>query len=122
MNSTDPGDALPAITSREKRGTIQEILREETGTQNPILLCPVCGDSYSHVRTAYTRKGNDEGEAVDAYPHTKNNGSTPSRRSALCVLVDGETCGHSWEVVFQQHKGQTFVEVWVVNESVKQKS
>jgi hypothetical protein len=25
--------------------------------------------------------------------------------------VHGESCGHKWDVVFQQHKGQTFVRI-----------
>ena len=69
--------------------------------------CPVCGADYSHVREAGTLLGGDEG---GVYRGTHVLGVTPSRRSALVVVFDGE-CGHSWELRIQQHKGVNLVEV-----------
>jgi hypothetical protein len=78
------------------------------------LKCPVCGCNETHVQSAYTRKGSDPGEAIPAYSGTEQKGTTPSRRSALSVLVEGESCGHRFEVIFQQHKGDTFIEVEIL--------
>jgi hypothetical protein len=83
-------------------------------TNEAVLRCPVCGDPTTHVQTAYTRSGVDKHEAVFAYPKTENNGTTDYRRSALCVLVEGESCGHRFEIIFQQHKGETFVQVGIL--------
>ena len=77
------------------------------------LRCPKCGDDDSHVRGAFTRIGSDESEAA-VYEGTTVKGSTEERRSALVVVVDGE-CGHSWEIVFQQNKGITLLEIILVS-------
>jgi len=87
---------------------------ESAGTLT--LRCPVCDCAQTHVQAAYTRKGNDHGEAIAAYPGTEQRGTTPYRRSALCVLVEGETCGHQFEIVFQQHKGDTLVQMEILGQ------
>jgi hypothetical protein len=76
--------------------------REEDGT--PVVVCPECGGTYSHIREVFTRMGVSPGEAV-VYPGTGVRGRViGERRSALVVVLDGE-CGHAWELRLQQHKG-----------------
>jgi hypothetical protein len=38
------------------------------------------------------------------------------RRAALVIVLDGE-CGHAWELVIQQHKGNNYVETRVLPSS-----
>jgi hypothetical protein len=77
------------------------------------LKCPVCGDNYSHVVGVYTLVGTDESEGLYRGSHLVAR-ETPYRRDAIAVRVNGESCGHSWDVVFQQHKGNTFVRIDVL--------
>jgi hypothetical protein len=79
------------------------------------LRCPVCGDVWSHAQAVYTLLGGDESEGLYRGSHLVAR-ETPYRRDALAVRVHGETCGHRWDVVFQQQEGQTFVRVEVLNE------
>jgi hypothetical protein len=71
------------------------------------LRCPVCGEECTHVQGVYTLLGGDESEGPyrGSYLIARE---TDYRRDAIAVRVQGETCGHRWDVVFQQHKGQTF--------------
>jgi hypothetical protein len=77
--------------------------------------CPVCGDSYSHVQSVYTLLGGDESEGLyrGSYLVARE---TDFRRDAIAVRVQGETCGHRWDVVFQQHKGHTFVRIDILED------
>lgn len=75
--------------------------------EDDAILCPACRDMYSHIRRVYTRMGSDPHEAV-VYEGTVASDTTGSRRSALVVEIDGE-CGHSWNLVIQQHKGNNYV-------------
>jgi len=81
----------------------------------PVLRCPVCGDEYSHVQGVYTLIGGDEGGGLYRGSHLVAR-ETPYRRDALAVRVHGESCGHRWDVVFQQHKGNTFLRVDVLKD------
>lgn len=73
------------------------------------LLCPVCGGDYTHVRSAHTAFGVDEYESGTPYKGTRARGVRKGwRRDALVIGVWGE-CGHAFQVVFQQHKGNTFL-------------
>jgi hypothetical protein len=82
------------------------------GQNDWLLLCPVCGFDYTHTEAAFTRVGSDECEA-GIYVDTKPRGTTEARRSALVCVFDGE-CGHRWELVIQQHKGNNFIEINVL--------
>lgn len=73
------------------------------------IYCPICGYEYNHVRRVFTRMGTDELEAK-VYEGTSVDGRTEFRRSALVIVFDGE-CGHSWELIIQQHKGNNLVDV-----------
>jgi hypothetical protein len=73
------------------------------------IYCPICGFEYNHVRRVYTRMGSDSCEAK-VYEGTFASGSTEFRRSALVIEFDGE-CGHAWEFIIQQHKGNNLVDV-----------
>jgi hypothetical protein len=78
-----------------------------------VALCPVCGDQYTHVQGVYTLLGGDESDGLYRGSHLVAR-ETPYRRDALAVRVQGETCGHRWDIVFQQHKGNTFVRIDVL--------
>src|ERR1700759_5708864 len=80
-----------------------------------ILRCPVCGDSFSHAQGVYTQLGPDESEELyrGSYLVARETGE---RRDAIAVRVHGETCQHRWEVVFQQHKGNTFIRINVLED------
>lgn len=81
----------------------------------PHLRCPVCKDNYTHVQAAYSLVGDDE--SGGGYPGSEIAARTPEwRRDALTVRVHGETCGHCWDLVFQQHKGLTFVRIDVLED------
>ena len=83
----------------------------------PVLRCPVCGNEFSHVQAVYTLLGGDEsfGLIRGCYLVARE---TPYRRDAIAVRVHGETCGHRWDVVFQQHQGNTFVRIDVLEDLV----
>lgn len=88
---------------------ISSLLGNKAMNDHINLRCPFCKHDFSHVRGAYTRLGSDESEA-DVYDGTEVKGTTPERRSALVVVIDGE-CHHSWNLVLQQSKGLTLVSV-----------
>lgn len=82
---------------------IEELFIEGT------LRCPVCGFDHNHVRSVYTRKGNDSAEA-EIYDGTKAIGTVSNeRRSCLVIEIECES-SHRWELRLQQHKGQTWVQ------------
>lgn len=72
--------------------------------------CPVCGDQYTHVQGVYTLLGEDESGGLYRGSHLVAR-ETNYRRDALAVRVQGETCGHRWDLVLQQHKGNTLVRI-----------
>ena len=86
-----------------------------------VLRCPVCGDEWSHVQAVYTLLGGDESGGLYRGSHLVAR-ETPYRRDALAVRVHGETCGHCWDVVFQQHTGWTFVRIEVLKEGISDAS
>ena len=73
-----------------------------------MMVCPFCDFEYTHITAAYTRLGSDEFEA-EIVDGTEQRGHTPSRRSALVIAGHCEN-GHKWNIVLQQHKGNTYVE------------
>jgi hypothetical protein len=85
-------------------------------TDQPVIRCPVCQFDYSHIRAVFTRLGTDEGR--HPYPGTVARERTEhsERRAALVIVLDGE-CGHTWELVIQQHKGNNYVETRVLPSS-----
>lgn len=85
---------------------VREARFEEEGDQ---VVCP-CGSEWTHVYSAFTRRGTDEREAR-IYPGTVENGTTQSRRSALVVQFSCECCGGMFEWVIQQHKGINYFTV-----------
>ena len=82
-----------------------------------VLRCPVCGDEWSHVQAVYTLLGGDESDGLYRGSHLVAR-ETPYRRDAIAVRVHGEMCGHRWDVVFQQHKGNTFIRIDVLKEDI----
>jgi hypothetical protein len=75
-----------------------------------VVRCPVCGGNYTHAQGVYTLLGGDESGGLyrGSYLVARE---TDYRRDALAIRVEGETCGHRWDIVFQQHKGQTFTRI-----------
>ena len=82
-----------------------------------IVRCPVCGFDYTHHARVdvYARDGEDgpttrttvEGLHVETVQHATGNPS--DRRGGFVAAFAGE-CGHTWELRFSQHKGNTFIE------------
>jgi hypothetical protein len=77
----------------------------------PSLRCPVCGAGWLHAQSAHARLGGDEGG--DGYRGVEARGRTDERRDALCIGVEGE-CGHNFNIIFQQHKGNEFIRVEIM--------
>ncbi len=103
----NPNDWLPEIEFDEPMVT-HPILRNAEYGGDPTLLCPKCGQDCSHIRRVFTRFGSDQSEAR-VYEGTQVlEASRGERRSALVIQIDGE-CGHSWNLVIQQHKGINYV-------------
>jgi hypothetical protein len=94
----------------------QLINRKLFANGTPILCCPVCGFEATHVQAVYTLIGGDESEGLYRGSHLVAR-ETSYRRDALAVRVHGE-CGHLWDIVLQQHKGNTFVRVDVLKSKV----
>jgi hypothetical protein len=96
---------------------IYPILSDNTDhdrTSGAMVLCPACDWEYSHIREVFTRFGTDRYEGGHAYTGTIAKGVDPRwRRDGLVIVFDGE-CGHSWELLIQQHKGNNYVERHVV--------
>jgi hypothetical protein len=94
---------------RDKSYTMETVINsaplvlDEVYTDEPCLVCPVCGHFCSHIGRVYTRLGSDQYEAA-VYAGTQVGETTDQRRSGLVVTIDGE-CGHNWRIIIQQHKG-----------------
>ena len=80
----------------------------------PVLRCPVCGDNFSHAQGVFTLLGGSSSCGLYRGSHLIARESGYDR-DAIAVRVHGETCGHRWDVVFQQHEGQTLLEVHVLD-------
>jgi len=63
----------------------------------------------------YTLLGGDESKGLYRGSHLVAR-ETPYRRDGLAVRVTGE-CGHRWDLVFQQHKGETFLRIDVLEDA-----
>ncbi len=74
------------------------------------LVCPLCGGGYTHIRSAFARRGTDEYEGGKGYLGVQTQGKTDCRRDALCIGVEGE-CGHNFNIVFQQCTGVENIDV-----------
>jgi hypothetical protein len=106
------------VTQTIDNPTDEQLFDRKNWADRPaILRCPVCGLKFSHVQAVYTLLGGDESEGLYRGSHLVAR-ETPFRRDALAVRVNGETCGHRWDVVFQQHEGQTFVRIDVLKRNV----
>jgi hypothetical protein len=82
-------------------------------SEESILCCPHCGFDYNHIQMVYTRMGCDEAEAciyqgTSLVEPAKQLSEGGYRRSAVVIEIEGE-CGHRWNLVIQQHKGNLFM-------------
>jgi hypothetical protein len=75
-----------------------------------ILVCPLCGFDYNHIKRVGTEL-DPEGDETVIYAGTSLvfERTTGERRSAVRIDLDGE-CGHSWSLILQQHKGRIEIE------------
>src|SRR5262245_2111779 len=77
-----------------------------------LLSCPLCRCRFTHVQKAYALEGCDEFEGGSIYGELYGvpvGGLTEYRRGCLVVEVWGE-CSHTFQLRFQQHKGETFIQ------------
>jgi hypothetical protein len=90
-------------------------------TADDVLLCPNCGDQWTHVDVVRVTAASRQlatitatGEDSQARLSTSNLwpvGSYDGRRHTISVELTCETCPTRSALEFKQHKGQTFV-VW----------
>jgi hypothetical protein len=74
-----------------------------TTRDNP-LTCPICGHDFTHVRGVYVKEGY-EATLGSGIQREETDGF---RGDGLAIILEGE-CSHWFEVIYRQHKGQTFV-------------
>lgn len=97
------------------------IFSDETGCSSGALLlaCPHCNHAYSHqfAVVAFARK--EDARATATVVTTNPNGpaafvmppNPSSRRDGVVVLLTCEDCGAQFNLIIEQHKGQTFIGV-----------
>lgn len=75
-------------------------LDESDGGEQSLLVCPVCGDKYSHRDDVLVRISGE-------YLCCRDD----SGRGGLLIPIHGE-CGHTWGIGFANHKGYEYVQVF----------
>lgn len=82
------------------------------------LICPVCGDSNTHLNDVYVAGRNEEDGPVTqvrinsrAELHNETIPIEWGRRHSLGVGGYCENGGHRFVIEFMQHKGETLVEI-----------
>jgi hypothetical protein len=114
-NYSERLDCVPVAQTIENP-TDEQLFDRKVVSDITTLCCPTCAHEYSHVQAVYTLIGEDESRGMYRGSHLVAR-QTPYRRDALAVRVQGE-CGHIWDFVFQQHKGQTFIRIDVLKKEV----
>lgn len=88
------------------------------------LLCPLCGDSWTHVEGVHVSARGEDGpineitvDAINGAVRTNLTTAGPmgaavgeGRRQRISLTGTCETCGGQFALVFTQHKGVTYVE------------
>ena len=91
------------------------MLATEFMAGSSILRCPSCGLNYTHAEHSYTLPGTDKSEGGPfSGVRVASAANSGDRRSAEVILFSCEGCPDLFEVIFQQHKGNTFVETRTV--------
>lgn len=90
-------DLLPLLSKK----------KSAAGSEQRILLCPVCGSEYNHIEPPYLKDGGDNYEA-----------KWHGRGDLVVVPLWGE-CGSKWELCVGFHKGNSSVFVRL-NKSCKE--
>ncbi|WP_326956885.1 hypothetical protein [Amycolatopsis sp. NBC_01286] len=94
-----------------------------------LMVCPACDDEYTHVEEVQiAARGEDEMpneitvDAVTGRVETHGNSPAPTgtvvhdgRRQRIAVTGHCESGGHNFAIVFTQHKGQTLLEVVLID-------
>lgn len=81
----------------ERNGVTYEGLEFTDELDQPALKCPVCGFRFAHVRGAFRHDAR----------------STWASYGNASVEIEGE-CGHNWLIVFNDHKGEVYLETLVL--------
>jgi hypothetical protein len=78
------------------------------------LICPNCGGTESHALKVFALRGTDhkEGGVVPDIPVLGV--SEGKRRAAVVIRFTCENCPELFDIIFQQHKGNTFVQTKIV--------
>lgn len=95
------------------------LLNFEEWESRATLVCPNCGGAQTHAQQVYTVCSKDADEADDRHSFGCPFGGfddTSERRTAVVILFECETCKPRFELIFQQHKGNTFVQTRVERE------
>lgn len=88
---------------------------EKSSTNEFLVTCPICGDSYTHQHDveSFERLGGEDGKTIRMTPGSNesevSNYNPSKRRNAVSIQMEGE-CGHFWSLNISQHKGQTFID------------
>ncbi len=94
-----------------------------------LMVCPACDDTYTHVeKVQIAARGEDEEpneitvDAVTGRVETHGDSPAPTgavgqlgRRQRIAVTGHCEQGGHNFAIVFTQHKGQTLLEVVLID-------
>jgi hypothetical protein len=103
------------MSNLDDRQRVPIMLDTELVAGISVLRCPSCGFNYTHAEHSYTLPGTDEFEGGPfSGPKVASASNSGDRRSAEVILFSCEGCPNLFEVIFQQHKGNTFVESRVV--------
>lgn len=97
--------AKPAV---EGGRTVMRLFGEDCPPEVTVQ-CPACASCWVHPTGGGTLSGTDPSEAVEAYPGTQRVGMTDARRSAIELRFACENCANDFRILFQEHKGMTFL-------------
>lgn len=93
-----------SILARPECNWADETVAERQISSTQIIVCPVCGFDYNHLRPPQSLSGWESSENVSAPPAYCWSG----RGDGLVVPIEGE-CGHRWAICLGFHKGQSFM-------------
>jgi hypothetical protein len=88
---------LPESVVRVGNPSVQGMFAGDDFDPELHISCPVCGTGFTKIVSV---------EEVNSRPNYRDR--------AWCICVKGESCGHTFNIIFQRHKGVEFLEVEVV--------
>lgn len=87
QNLQNPGVALSYTGANPNDGAWND-------QQPEVVRCPTCGDTYVHIRTPQLISGEDSYKAW-------------AGRGSLAIIPMHCESGHTWDLCFGEHKGNT---------------